>query len=424
MIEPERLERFLKRARDDRPPAVVVGTDVTGLSVAQALVRHGVPVIGVDERRRGYLGYSSAFHFVQCPDFQGQGLIDLLEALAGIVRQRAMLVLTMDETVKLVARSGLHLRDLYHFDFPESDVVDVLMNKQRFTEHALANDLPLPRTECCETVAQVQQASRKFDYPVIMKPRLKNRESRMHAPRKTFLCSTPEQLLADYAVLSQWEAEVLVQEWIPGGDDHVYFSFHYFNGDGEDVASFEGRKLRQYIPDCGVTASAVGVPEPQVTELSRRILRDVSCRGFCSVEYKRDPRTGRYYIIEPTVGRVDLQLGVAPANGVDIVSRVYFSLIGETYPVVERPVHDVVWLRGKADLQAARFYVRRGDFTWTEYLRSLSGRRRFAVWGSPDRGLVLGWIRVTALGAMKLPFRAARKVYRAARRGITASGPS
>ena len=180
----------------------------------------------------------------------------------------------------------------------------------------------------------------------------------------------------------------------------------------------------QYLPAWGLTASVVCVPGPPVTERSRTVLRDVSCRGFLSGEDKRGPRSGRCYIIEPTVGRLDLRVGVAVANGVDIVSRVYFSLIGETYPVVERPVHDVVWLRGKADLQAARFYVRRGDFTWTEYLRSLSGRRRFAVWGSPDRGLVLGWIRVTALGAMKLPFRAARKVYRAARRGITASGPS
>ena len=69
------------------------------------------------------------------------------------------------------------------------------------------------------------------------------------------------------------------------------------------------------------------MPTPQVSALSRRILGDVGCRGFCSVEYKRDPRTGNFYIIEPTVGRVDLQLGVAIANGVDIVSRAYFHLI-------------------------------------------------------------------------------------------------
>src|SRR5690606_5134474 len=128
-------QRFLRQPPDGMPPVVVVGTDVTGLTVAQALTRHGVPVLGIDERRRGYVSYASAFPFLPCEDFHGQGLITLLEVIASSLPQRAMLVLTMDETVKLIGRAGQHLKEVYHFDFPASEVVDLLMNKQRFTEH-------------------------------------------------------------------------------------------------------------------------------------------------------------------------------------------------------------------------------------------------------------------------------------------------
>src|SRR5690606_28432494 len=107
-----------------------------------------------------------------------------------------------------------------------------------------------------------------------------NLESRTHAPKKAYLCHSAEELLADYAVFARWEPEVLVQEWIPGGDGDIHFSFHYFDSAGHEVTSFEGRKIRQFIPECGVTASAVGVPTSEVSDISRRILGDVACRGF------------------------------------------------------------------------------------------------------------------------------------------------
>ena len=412
--------RFVSTAADSLPTAVVVGTDVTGLTVARALARNGVPVLGVDRRRRGYLGYSAAFHWVPCDSFYDRGLIDFLDKLAEILPRKAALFLTMDEHVKLVGQYGQHLRQSYFFDIPDPEGVEVLMNKQRFAEFASANGWPIPRTYACETEAEVRAAANELTFPVIMKPRMKTLAARMHSPKKTFLCESAERLLTDYRVIAQWEPEVVVQEWIPGGDGEIYFSFHYFNSLGEEVTAYEGRKIRQYIPDCGVTASAVGVEAARVTPLSREILTRANCSGFCSVEYKRDPRTDKFYIMEPTVGRVDLQLGVALANGVDIVSRAYFHLIGRPYPRHEKQTHHVKWIRAKADFKSARFYIRRGDLSWGDYLQSISGPKRFAVWTPSDYRMMLGFVVVNAANTLKLPFRAARKLLRIARNGSPA----
>ena len=422
MSDPILPARFLERARGDLPPAVVVGVDVTGLTVARALARHGVPVLGIDEERRGYLGYSSTLDYVRPPSFYDEGLVRFLERVADALPQRAMLVLSMDEHVKLLGRAGQHLRERYYFDFPDAAAVDRLIDKEQFTAYALAHDLPIPGTANCDTEMDVRRAGETFAMPVVLKPRVKNLASRMYASKKAYVCRTPADLLASYRDLARWEPEVLVQEWIPGGDGDIHFSFHYLDAAGTDVATFEGRKIRQFIPECGVTASAIGVPTPVITERSRGILRDAGARGFCSMEYKRDPRTGRYYIIEPTVGRVDLQLGVAMANDVDIVSRAYFHCIGRPYPVAESPTHHVTWVRGVADFQAARFYVRRGDIRWGDYVRSVSGPRRLAVWGVPDRGLVGGWLLVHGTRAATLPFRAVRRAVRIVRRRLARPG--
>ena len=51
-------------------------------------------------------------------------------------------------------------------------------------------------------------------------------------------------------------------------------------------------------------------------------------RGLGSMEYKRDPRDNKYYMIEPTVGRADLQSGIADINGLNIPLIAYFDILG------------------------------------------------------------------------------------------------
>ncbi|MEO6446810.1 MAG: hypothetical protein ABIZ91_01105, partial [Gemmatimonadaceae bacterium] len=58
------------------PPAVILGTNVTGLAEARPLAAHGIPVIGVDERVRRYTSYSSAWTgLIVTDEFNGPGLV-------------------------------------------------------------------------------------------------------------------------------------------------------------------------------------------------------------------------------------------------------------------------------------------------------------------------------------------------------------
>ena len=55
--------------------------------------------------------------------------------------------------------------------------------------------------------------------------------------------------------------------------------------------------------------------DPRLVTMTADFFQRVGMTGACSMEFKRDPRDGEYYMIEPTVCRTDWQNAVADANG-------------------------------------------------------------------------------------------------------------
>jgi predicted ATP-grasp superfamily ATP-dependent carboligase len=378
---PQRV--YQRIARSPLAPAVVVGTDVTGASVARALAMHGVPVIGVDDCVRKYIGHSRAFQHVHIMEqgFREPGIVPELEVLAAALPRRAVLFLSMDHHVTIIGAHGQHLPELYAFETADNASVELLMDKQRFADFAVRQGWPVPRTFSCDSLTDIEEMPvREARFPVILKPRVKTPRFAANSRFKVYRCATPEELWQTYRMVSDWEPGVIVQEWIPGGDGEVYFSFHYLAADGRQVGTFEGRKLRQYPPECGNTTAAVPVAEPALEALSLEILRTSGARGFCAVEYKRDPRSGTYHIMEPTIGRVNLQIGTAIANGANIPWAAYRHLAGLPAKAEHRPARARTWVYLKNDLKSARYHVAQGNLSWSGYLGSLAGRRAFAVW--------------------------------------------
>jgi len=392
------------------PPAVVLGTNITGLAEARPLAARGIPVLGIDELRRRYTSYSSAWAQLLVTDrFNDVGLVELLEGIAKECGRRPVLFVSTDEQVKVVAQHSERLRTSYAFEYPSRATVDLLMSKEAFTTLARERGWPIPPTIAAESRSELEAEIPKLRFPVILKPRLKTVASREHASQKAYRCPDLAALYRAYDDVSPWEPEVVVQEWIPGTDADVHYSFHYFDAELREVASFEGHKIRQWIPEVGSTASSEPVHPEVVAPLSREILQSTKCAGFCSVEYKRDPRSGTFYITEPTVGRVNLQLGTALANGADLISRAYFHLAGLDYPGREERTYHRKWVYLANDLRSARYYVGQGRLTWGQWWGSLRGPKEYAVWRASDTGMWTGALRDLTVRVPRALWRRARK---------------
>ena len=171
-------------------------------------------------------------------------------------------------------------------------------------------------------------------------------------------------------MLRSVESEYVIQEWVPGPDSEVYFHLAYYAGDGRELVHFTGRKIRQWPPLIGSTSVAEGAISEEVDNEARRLMQLVGYKGFGSVEFKLDPRDHRFKIMEPTVGRPNLQSEVATINGVNIAYWAYCDLAGEDLHTATPATRNARWVFVKNDLRSALYYWRRGELTLSGFVRS------------------------------------------------------
>jgi predicted ATP-grasp superfamily ATP-dependent carboligase len=165
-------------------------------------------------------------------------------------------------------------------------------------------------------------------YPVVLKPLTKSDAwERRYKKAYRFDAFAP---LQQFMSGIDSAPSIIVQEWIDGSDSDVYFTLVYRDQSQQTCASFTGRKIRQWPPQVGGTASCTAAPEfeQELSALTTRFFDAVGFVGMGSMEFKRDQRSGRFVMVEPTVGRSDYQEEVATLNGVNVVRATYRSLAG------------------------------------------------------------------------------------------------
>jgi predicted ATP-grasp superfamily ATP-dependent carboligase len=175
----------------------------------------------------------------------------------------------------------------------------------------------------------------------------------------------------------------------------------YYDANCEPAISFVGRKIRQWRPETGGTASAEPIQQTEALREATRFFRAVRMRGICSMEFKWSSADRKLYMIEPTACRADYQEGVAIANGYNIPLAAYADAVGRRYACLKPRKKPVKWLHMGDDYLSAAHYVRHGGLTWREYARSLSGPRCYAIYASEDRDPFFELMRRKVAGKFK-----------------------
>ncbi len=392
-----------------RLPAVVVPLHETGLEVVRALGRRGVYVVGVDTVPGRPGAHSRYCRRLVRSEVEGAGLVTTLLQVGQSLGTKAALFPCGDPQVLAISEHREVLAPDYRFNLPEPRVVDTLMFKDRFAAYAGSRGYPIPQTLVVQDQRSLDQAASVLRYPCIVKPAV--RSVRWEAERlpKNFVVDSPEALRTACGQFPAAGATAIVQEWIPGSDEDVYFCLAYFDRSGHPVASFVGRKLRQWPPQRGCTAIATGCVKAELERLTIRFFSEVGFRGLGSMEYRLDPRNGRWVMIEPTVGRIDLQSGVSELYGLSLPWLAYADLAGVRVAPQSLPEanHQAKWVHEEGVVRLWITDLRGGKFRFNGWRRLLQGRRRYAVFAWDDRGpsLALLWDGVRrACGAAKHSF--------------------
>jgi predicted ATP-grasp superfamily ATP-dependent carboligase len=300
------------------PPAVVVGVGwVAGLAAIRSLGRAGVRVLAVDDRP-GALGFRSRYaeprhapNRIEEQDAFVRFLADLGEGVA---------FPTHDDDLETIARHRDELA--LTCPFPSWDVLGRIQDKRHQLAVAADVGIAVPRT--------ADEPTGELGFPVLVKP-ADPTAFRRRFGLKAFRCANLSELERRFEEAR--DHAPLVQEWIPGDDDALYTAGTYLTHDGEAVGVFTGRKLLQTPREIGTARVAEARWLPELADDALRLLRGLGFHGISQVELKRDPRDGRFKLIEVNP-RLWEWHGLAAACGVDLPRIAYLDALGERPPPV------------------------------------------------------------------------------------------
>ena len=392
-----------------RAPVVVVGLDcITGLQTTRIFRGRGIPVIGVAGNVRHFACRTRTVDRIVQSELQGPALLDTLDRLAGTWDGRAVLVPCTDASVYAVSE-GRERLDRYHVLLPSHDTVHTLMDKHAFQAFAERHDIPVPRTRTVVSRAEAARVADELTFPLVVKPPIKTPEWQARTSAKAFEVESPAALLALYDRVAGWAEALILQEWIVGGEDALYSFNGYYDRSGEARATFIARKLRQWPPRTGTSASGAECRDDEVMRIADGLFRAAGYHGLGYVEIKKDARSGRYVVIEPNVGRPTGRSAIAEAGGVELLMTAYADAVGAPLPAHRTQAYgNARWVYLRHDLQAATRQWRRGEGNPIRWLLSLRGRRAWAVWSwtdpSPFLWDLIGTAR-KALARVRLPVR-------------------
>jgi predicted ATP-grasp superfamily ATP-dependent carboligase len=385
-----RVGSFLEAATA-RPPAVVLQVGyANGLGVIRDLAREGVPVLALDAdpRALGLRSRLAAGMLCPAPAPDEEAFVAFLEELGPRLPQRAVVFPTQDEYVWPLSRHAERLERWYRLPFARWPQMSRLHDKRAQLETAWATGVDTPRTVFLDGEADLDRAA-EAPYPGVLKP-VASLAFKRRFFRPVLDVDGPGDVRRLWPEIADL-GTIMLQERVPGGDDELWTVGSYLDHESRALALFTGRKLRQHPRGGGSCRLGEALWNESLAQAAVRLLQALRYWGVSQVEFKRDPRDGRYRLMEVNA-RHWMWHSLAAASGVNLSFVAYADAIGQPF-VAPRQGDGAKWIVASKDLPLALHEVWRGELGPGELARSLAGVRTDGVLSprDPVPGLVNLW---------------------------------
>lgn len=391
-------------------PVVVLGCfRHGGLAIVRSLGRLGVPVYAVHGDR-----WTPAFFSRYCRERLRWDLhaaapeqsLCFLNELGRRIGRRSVLIATSDIGAMFVADHADRLAEWFIFPNQDRDLIRSLCSKRDMYCLARRWNVPTPETAFPRSRIDVVEYLEAARFPVLLKPIYSGLAGR--AVPRILLVHTKRELLERYdAIEDPAMPNLMLQEYIPGGDEMTWTFNGYFDRAGECRVAFTGRKLRNYPPYFGQASLGVCVRNDDVARTTIEFMKAIGYRGPLDLGYRYDGRDGRYKVndVNPRVGAM-FRLFVA-TNGLDVARALYRDMTGQ--PVVPAStVEGRKWIVEDCDWISALRYCRDGRLTLGAWRASLRGIEETSYIAKDDAWPIAGAVIMNlrrAVGRNRFPTR-------------------
>lgn len=346
---------------NNSPSIVVVVTradSVTGMMTGRALKRTRalrIRLVGLYRNPRSHFCKSRVWDRLVPVGDTEDGFLESLLRLASSSSTKIVLLPSQDSDVKVISDHRHELSKHFAFVLPPAETVNLFMDKIAFHVWADQCGLPVPRANTAHNMHELEHVLKYLTLPVIIKPAMRtHRWDEVSPVHKVIVIHKREDVRKLGFDLFAAANRFLVQEWIDGGDKNVYFCLAYYGQDGVEMGHYVGRKIVQWPIGTGSSALCVSSSESAVVDLAREILRRGKFAGLGSIEMKWNDRTQSFFIIEPTVGRNDLQSSLAASAGVNLTEMAIVDAMGGHYTHKAERRRKAIWVDEYSMFQAVR----------------------------------------------------------------------
>jgi predicted ATP-grasp superfamily ATP-dependent carboligase len=315
-----------------RKVLIVEGTSRKAVAVVRSLGRAGFEVHVTSRHAFAPAGGSRwcARALRHVPPASPDGLWSVLAPL--LERGGYDVVLPMEgDDLAVLSRHRAELPEGTRFPFAPDAILKRAESKHEVMSLAASLGIPAPNSERPGSPDDLPDIAKRIGFPAILKPCVGQGS---HGVKR----------VADLSELAAWYPRIvdrfgatLVQEFIPpdGGE----FGVSVLMGeDSELLARFSHRRLRSFPVAGGPSTLREGVRVPEAERDAERLLKALGWRGVAMVEFRRDPRDGRYKLIEIN-HRFWGSLQLAVVSGVDFPALLCRHAFGEEIaPVLDHAV--------------------------------------------------------------------------------------
>lgn len=368
--------------------AVILGANYyIGLSVIRCLGRQGIPVAAVDYQEDGTYGFSSKYlsEKLIAPHYKKntKEYIDFLIEYAKKQDKKPVLFPCADPYVEVVDAHLDVLREYFLIPQTEKGLYTKIMDKDSLHALAVSHNVLVPETVRLTDENFYDLINKEIGYPCIVKPA--DSPSFVSIFRhKIFKVNNQEELDEAIKKSKANNLEVFVQRIIEGFDDHMYTFDAHLNQNSKVTHYMTCQKYRQYPINFGASVYTGQIYEPKIVEIGTKFLEDLGYKGFAEIEFKKDEKTGDFYLIEINVRTTNLN-SLLEKVGINFPYIAYKELIGEDIGSVfiKESTNRVFWYAYE-DLLAVKGYIKTNQLTPGSVIKSYFTKKAYSIWALDD----------------------------------------
>ena len=371
---------------NSNPVVVLVSGDHSALGIARSLGRLGVPVYAIDSHLLApcfFSRYCRGKFVWDIDKHSARDTVAFLQNVSRTIGARPILITTTDAATIFVTENASYLQPWFLLPDQSAALVRSLADKKQMYFLTKQHRIPTAETVFPTSKEDVLAFLDRALFPVMLKGvdgfRLWKRTG-----KKMFIVSNERELLERYDAAEDPECpNLMIQEYIPGGDDTVWMFNGYFNRESECLIGFTGKKIRQCPVHTGSTSLGVCVANDQVENTTKRFMKSVGYRGILDIGYRYDARDGKFKVLDvnPRIGAT-FRLFVGP-NGMDVARALYLDLTEQPVPTATiSPGRK--WIAEDLDLVSCYRYHREGQLTLRGWVHSLRGINEAAYLAKDD----------------------------------------